>query len=622
MRQKGLETPEKRKEFASRIVRMIEAAENQRGQLPERWHRLESMYRGTPIATGTEINGVVRNMNIVKPRLKQVVANVCNPLFSIEPYFAARGYGAQGEMAKRAEKNVHFFNQRAQLDRRVKKAVLMAAKADPAIIKVHFEDGLNMTRSQTSDTVGPDGDVYVGPTYTVIHPKNFAIYPLYLGNIQEAVFVGHKYAKRSQDILEGQKSKLYYNEVDSFSSDDVQEGDGARDQEWSRTEETMSIQWPEDEPVEVWEGIIKADLDDTGFEQRYLVQVARTQQFLLWCQPYGVEIVEQVPTLDPDTMEQGVEETKKAFIPYSRPWYFEISLTEPEGDEFYRANPIAHDLQENQLSFNELWGQFFDGSMMAACPAGFTSSPMLQQQQLKYQPGTVYTVDDPTGIVWVAPAFDGKNHPYMMDLIMKMADAALSMSQAGQGQESSGDTTATEYSGILAGQRTGMDDLRTIACTFLSPMMDFVRELISLNWDSVMEMYAEELPHPDQECMKYGYTWEPMVKSGMNTPQEVTLKLQGLLQFLGSVGITPTPEVIAELVNVYTTVLDLPTDMEKLKDAIVMAFTQTQQMQQDSAGQDEAFQQGLTDGLTNGSRGNANAGQPGMGALSAMAPRG
>lgn len=603
---KGFRTPEERKKIAVDVCLMIDAAITQQGGLPKRWERNEELFRGQPIATGTEIGDTTRSVPTVGPRIKQVVANVTNPVFSVEPYFSARGYGVNGEDAKKCEKNVHFFAQRGQLDRRVKKALMIAAKADPAIIRVHFEQGQGQ-EEQDADTQSRQTSTYIGPTYTVIHPKNFAIYPLYTGRIEEAAFVGHRFSKRAQDIRELQAKGVYLDVESDFGNDDVQMYEAGRNKQWSLTEESSGILGDGNEQVEIWEGIVKKDLNGDGFEEYYLVQVAKTNQVLLKAEEYGTKKTVQELVYDEMGMpsvildefgEEDLETTsKEEFVPYSRPWYFEVSFSEPEDDEFYRSNPIAQGLQDMALIINEITNLLVDGSMMAVCPPLFTNSPHLQEATINYKMGTLNYCDDPANMKQLEISFNPGVLPNLLEYYEKKADAVVTLSQAGQGQESQGDTTATEYSGILQGQRTGMDDTRATVCTFLAPMMDFTRELIYANGETVLEYYGEELPDPDLESMSRGYTWEPMVKGGTNTPQEITMQLQTLQGFLGSLGIPPTPELILEYINIFAGALDLPTDMEKLKQAAVSAFTQQMQMQESQQGVEDAFRMGEADEL-------------------------
>lgn len=402
---------------------------------------------------------------------------------------------------------------------------------------------------------------------------------------------------------------VYLETAEDFSNDDVQQYDAGREQSWSLTDESSGILGDGNEQVEIWEGVIKKDFNGDGFEEYYLVQVAKTNQVLLLAEPYGTTKTESKgvmldgqPSMVANEMGEMEWESEDVteFVPYTRPGYFEVSFSEPDDDEFYRSNPIAQNLQECALTINELVNLYIDGSLMTALPAGFSNSPQLQEALLNYKAGTVNYCDDPVNISWVQPKFDPAGIPDMIEYFEKKADAAVTLSQAGQGQESQGDTTATEYSGILQGQRVGLDDTRATICTFLAPMMDFTRELLYANWETVLENYEEEIPYPDAECMEHGYTWEPMVKGGTNTPQEVTMQLNTFMGFLQSMGVPMTPDLIMECINVFMGALDLPTDMEKLKQAAVQSFIQQQQMMSTQQGVEDAYMQGQVDELTNG----------------------
>lgn len=626
---KGLRTPEDRSNIAQEICRMIDAAIEQQGDISDRWELNESFYRSQPIPTGTEVSGVTRPINITKPRIDQIVANVCGPTFSVEPYFSARGYGSKGQHAKNCEKNVHFVNQRAQLDRRVKKAVKRAALTAPAIMKVTFQNG----DGEESDT-----GKYVGPDYKVIHPKNFAMYPLYTGTVEKAGFVGDRMAMRAQDIREEQKRGTYFTLTEVIEGGDEPQGwEAGRSKDWSLTNEDSGILDRENEAVEVWEGILRKDLDQDGFEELYLVHVAKTQQLLLMAEPFGVEVEMVTPQFEDDgtgNVVQVGEESQSEFRPYSRPWYFPINLTEADDDEFIQSNTVAQDLQGPQMMVNEIVNVLLEGAMIGAMPAGFTNSSSMPNSLIRYKWGEIHYVEDPLNIVWVQPKFDPSVMPEMLEFALKVADSLTKMSQAGLGQESQGDTTATEYSGILQGQQVGVDDTRSTVATCLAPMMDFVREMMFLNWETLLEYYEDEMPYPDIECMQYGFTWEPMVKGSANTPQSVTMQIQAFMGFLGQLGIPLTPEVVVQLLNVFMGSLDLPVDHEELKTAVLGAFQvgQEQQMMMaqqeqemmadadDEMGRERGIRDGFEEELSNQLGGGSNGRVPGLQAVAGGVP--
>lgn len=543
---KGLKKPEERKAFADKLTLMVMAGMEQVGRLSDRWERNEQLYRQEPIATGTEVSGQPRHVPIVQPRVDQLVANICGPLFANEPYYVAKGWGMDAGRSQEVESFVHFFNQRAQLDRRYRKGIRLAAKAEPAIVRVHFEDGHADHDTPDSDTKVQMKQAYVGPAISVIHPKNFVCYPLYVGDIAEAKVTGHRFARRVQEIRERQLSGIYFDAETIYGGEDPQEWNAGRSKEWSLTEEASGIVGETDQAVEVWELIVKEDLDGDGFEERYLVHLVPDQGFLLSCQRYGAEY------------EDGV------CIPYSRPWYFELFIHESDDGELYRSNPFVQNLQGIQVTFNEIWNLIVDGSMMAATPAGFTNDRLLHGEFVKYQPGTIYHVDGPLNIVWAAPKFDPGVLPAVLDKLEMLADAASRISQAGIGQNMKAGTTATEAAGVLAGQQVGLDEYRTNAAMCGSQMCDFVRELSFLHFDNLVEAYGEQLPGANdlegmRAKMEKPLIWEPNGKSGTNSPQQLIEKIQLVLQFAQIFGYN-----VAELGKVVLQALDLPVDIDRL----------------------------------------------------------
>lgn len=540
---KGASTAEERQVLAIKLCAFIDASIQQQGTLPERWKRLEAMSRMQPTSGGikTDDSAEPRTFPVMGPRVEQLVAQVCGPVLSRDPYFIARGFGSDSSRMHEVEQQVQFCNQLAQFDRKFRKATRIAAKSEPAIFRVHFEDGSYLTDTPDVDAKSMARRRFVGPSISVIHPRNFVCYPLYTGGVMDAKVVGHRFNRRAREIKEKQRSGEYF-KGEIVAGDDPQEFEAGREREWSLTDEAGCISEQDDQNVECYELIFREDLDGDGFEESYLGHVAFRQKLLLRIERYGVEY------------EDG------SFAPYSRPWYFEHILHEPDDEEFYRSNPFAQNLQGVQIAFDDLLTLLIDGSIHAAFPAGFTNNPMLTEKIVKYRPGSIYYVPGDGRIEWTAAQFNPGVMPQILELLERLADSASKLSQAGTGQQFNSGTTATEVQGILAGQQVGMDEYRANACQAPTLICDWMRELCYLHYAAMQEAYGAALPCQDWQSLKAPVIWEPNGKSSASTPEALVQKVQMVLQLAQVVPGLNVPELGRILIQA----LDLGVEVSKI----------------------------------------------------------
>jgi hypothetical protein len=552
-----IETPEGRKAWAEKLVRAIDASDAQQGQLPDRWERLEQLTRLQPVNAGVQLEegDEPRTMPVITPLVDQLVANVCGPVLSQSPYFVAKTFGPDSARSEPVEQMVQWCLERAQFDRRFRKATRVTAKAEPAIFRVHFEDGAQINTPET-DAQALARQGYVGPSISVIHPKNFVCYPLYAGGINKAKTVGYRFGMRAQEIKEKQAEGIYFEDAIVYGGDNPQDHQAGRDKDWSLTEESAGITDDLDQNVDVYELVTKEDFGE-GKESWWICHVAKRDKCLLLAQPYGAVI-----------SEGGNEE----FVPYSRPGYFEHFLHEPDEDEFYRSNPFAQNLQGIQLAFNDIINLVIDGNIHSAFPAGFTTSAGLMEKFSKYKAGTVYHVRD-VNIVWTKPQMDNGVLLPMLEFLQQLAASVSKISQPGMGQEMKSGTTATEAAGVLAGQQTGLDEYRSNAMMGPTVMCDFIRELCYVHWPSLENTYGGMLPIVDPSPLASPVIWQPNGKTATNSPQALIQKIQLLIQLapmlFGADPLTGMPNInTAELARVVLDALDLPIDVSKLTNPV------------------------------------------------------
>lgn len=538
---KGLKTKEERTAAANEVCDAIEASYKQAGSIDQRWKKVKAQYSLEPVDAEVQLDGEEpRQIPITRVKINSIVASVVDPVTKQDPYFTGKAYGKDAERVEDCQRSVHFFNELGQFDRTMRKATRTSCLAEPAIVKVTMAD----TREDVTDAEGMPQGGYVGPKDEVIHPQNFAIYPLYSGRIAEAVYVGDRAFMSRQSIEEAVWSGLFYDDVDidGLGRGNPQDTHDPNNPPHSMTEESSGITDPKDEPVEVWDGIWKKDLDGDGKAERYRVRVARKSRQLLSAERYGVHY------------DDGT------FVAMSRPWYFEWFLQEPEDDEFYRANPVAHNLQGLQSGISGIAHLMIEGGYWNAMPPIFTDSLQLSQQYLKAKPGGLYYTPNVGNIKTVSGAFNPTTLPAMLEKMEQWSDAVSQVSRSASGQASPGVDTATEMRGILAGQAQGENEYRANAMVAACQVCDFKRELVYLHYSTLREVYGDSLPCSSRENLRKPLIWTPNAFSTGDDPQVIIQKIQLLMQMAPAFGWAMAP-----LGDLLLSALNLPIDVSKLK---------------------------------------------------------
>lgn len=518
------------------LHRWIIAGIAEQGALPERWEQLEKDYSTQPTAGGVELipGQPPRCFNITQSRVDQLVGGVCGPMTANQPYFVAKAYGQDESSVKMAENTVYYLQRVADFERRLRMATRMTCMAAPAIFRFMLRD-----EGDEDIDISLSGNEKVLPRLDVIHPKDFVIYPAAVHDIRRAVLVGQRLWFTLQEIQDLQESGDYLPGEIAPVGENPQDYEVGRRKDWSMTEETAGIVPPEHFLIQCYEVLFKGTLEDDT-RKWYRAIIALQQKQVLLIERY----------------------------PYSQPWYFEHFLDEEYG-AFYRANPPAQKLQQIQSAVNDVTNLMIDGSIFSAFPAGFTNARMLKQDFMKYEAGTLNYIDgDPNSIHWTKCDFDPKVMPELIEKFEDWADSAIRISQAGMGQEFKSGTTATEASGILAGQQAGLDEYRANAAMSGVRLCDFIRELAFLHHDELQATFGEAYPCSDRGCLEKPLMWEAAGKTSENLPQTIINKLQMLMQFLMPL-VQPLMQQgvsinLPELVKVYFDSLKLPVDTDKV----------------------------------------------------------
>jgi hypothetical protein len=303
-----------------------------------------------------------------------------------------------------------------------------------------------------------------------------------------------------------------------------------------------------DEAVECWRLIVR--LAD-GF---WICRLARKNAVLLSAEPYGVTA----------TLAGG----RKRYTPYSRPGYFEGLLQEAEEREFLREVPVAHKMQALQLVFDKLLNSMIDGSGMAATPPIIATGAIGDAGKLiEYEPNSIIAMQGDVRLTPIPVAFNPGQMPALVSLISDLADAASRVSQAGVGQQFTGSPTATEVSGVLQGQRIGLDEYRANACQGPAKLCEFLVELARLHLPSLLKLYGADFPVQDASLLEGQFTFEPTGKTMESTPGALVEKVKLAMQMAQQMvmgGLLP-PQLLTEFFKVLLDSLNLPIETDVLQ---------------------------------------------------------
>jgi len=527
LRPNKVRDPEVRKKLGELISSMLDDAQNMRGSgLQERWEDCERRYRGEPDEQGIKVNEDAQPLaiNIIKPRIDALVTKTCNPITSQRPYFSAFGFSSDKARIKENEDVVQFLWERADFPRKLRTATRLSCMAAPAIFKCPFsiqtQDRMANHTEQSQDVDAPYK--YVGPDPGVIHPNDFAIYPLSTGGVMAARLVGDRIKKRVREVKELQKMGAYFDKVTVYGGDDPQSWESGRAKDWSLTEEASGISDSDDEMVELWDVIVKHDLDGDGYEERYRAVVARNQRLLLEFEQYGAML---------EISDQLTGETSVEFVPYSRPWYFPHAVTMPAYNEFFHANPIVQDLIPIQGAYSDGQTLMIEGGKMQAFPAAFISGGSIDKVK-RYRPGEYIPVEADVSITFAECKFKGEVWPMMFQSLKGDADALVRISQGGTAQTTG--ETASEAVIVNNNMEEGADEYRDVAALAPEEMCDFIRELAYIHYGTLSMVYQEQFPCQDRESLRKPLRWEATGKTSDSNPQVLTQNINEIVALLGN----------------------------------------------------------------------------------------
>ncbi|AIE86980.1 portal protein [Fimbriimonas ginsengisoli] len=474
-----------KKKLAERICKEIEASEQAKGSLPQRWERNEKIYGVDPDVSSLHVAEGMQPYAIPLYRQKadRVIGTIYSSITGLYPFVQALDEDADGNNDEVVERALQAMADDAQFNSRFKKILKLAVNTNIGTLRV-----------------SPDFPKH-GVRMEWIHPGNMMCYPAENGCYEEAKTIGHRFYKMRYRIEAEQNSGHYY-KGEIFGGDDPNEHYSGRSRTQSKTETTSPVVNADDQ-VELWEVVHESDVEEAGVYKRYLCVVAKNQTKLLSCQPF----------------------------PYSEPWYFAGRLEEPDGN-VWPADSLAQTMQGLQLAYNDIHTTLIHGSYMAAFPMVVISGGTLPTKVKKYGPATLIESSTELKVQALTTGFNPGALPMEGAKLEQVADGLTGISRLGTSENMPSGTTATAAAGFLQAQNEAKDQYTEAMSPFVQRVWGFLYEVLTLHFEEVAAALGSKWPRELTWEMIRGksYRFEVTGKSGSSSPQTLLNKLQMLLQ--------------------------------------------------------------------------------------------
>lgn len=525
---KGARTLEERQRIARVVCDLIDAGLTQRGSMPERWKKVEELYRNDPPNTPKDELPHDRaadfHMPLIQPRVDMLVAMLNGVISTQKPIMVARMENGS-ERAVLQETVVDTLLRKANFHKSaVPKAAVIASTLNNVIFRCQFvAHPKGVMAGEPYSALGKPSGIYrtVGVKIDVIHPQRFVCFPAMLDDIGEMRLVGHEFYMRKQTVTERQALGIYFSDVTVTGGETPSETDLVEHDESALLATGAQGVELEDQAVRAYDVIVglrssvtnrggqaewRIDLDGGTFERLYRVTINRTEEVIL-------DIEEYV---------------------YSRPWYFHAFLL-PDYQGFWKRGGVGFNLQALQTVYNSLTNLLYDGSYSSAFNTVFGSG--FPDKAERSEPGSIIEMEEGTAIQPVVGVvrFDGQWVFAMLQQIERIADMVARVSANTMGAISARQNTATEGSIIASGVQAGQEEFIGNFSSCFPELSQFIIELCRHHFTTFSAAFPE-LKVAKPEDLAATTIWEPNGRTPANTPQAQTAwveKLTALYKMFG-----------------------------------------------------------------------------------------
>lgn len=502
----GMLDIEARKSLANEICDRINACEQIKAHLPERWDQVDKLADDFPIDSLEKPweTAPTYHFPVVGPRIRRGAAFIAQPMTKSTPYFIVRIGGVNSKRIDPVESILHFFLERANYSKNLRIILDQAQRRGESIAQLYYEKGYNLGNGRRKP-----GKLCM----RAIDPANFVIHPNNIEAIEDSGMAGYRFSQRLQWAREMQDSGNYFDdpEVSGNQDDPVlvtyQHQTQLQSPAGNSVEKPKDGKEPGDEVLDFYEVWIKKDLDGDGVEEQYQAVVTKTTRQLMMITPYQID----------------------------KPWFVKVALHEESG-RFFNENSRGHQLVGPQFFGNDCRNMTVWCSMYTAMPPVYAQGWALPDEAGRSRPGQIVSLESGGQATQINSRFDPGAFPQLIQLARQDADDVGGVSGNGLGSSlQNKQTTATEASYAQMGQSIGVDEDSAWVGFGLCELGLVALELLGENFDDWYEDYKDSLPEVTKDDFFKPYILEVNGQTPLDTPQAVAQQVTQLLQVVAEV---------------------------------------------------------------------------------------
>lgn len=468
-------------EFERYLQAELQAAEDGKGSLKERWDLNEQIDRNDKAVAGVQLydNLEPRSIPSLSPRINRIVNVTVSTIAGTSVMVQAIPDDRSQARADALETVLQSIWERAGFERKLRMALHTAALCGVSVMR------LRMTER--------------GFMFDVIHPGDFFVAPTYGLDLNEAHLVGHRFFKPRWKVRELVKNKTYdmlpEDELDYLVATDPNSSASGRDPDFDLTTEGLTTD-RENDLLELFELIVRIDLD--GKPSRCRVVFSKDSGKILLKEPY----------------------------PYEDVWYFDVRFHDEYG-KWWPSGSIAQDVVGICLMKSDMFNLLAAGSMGTAVPPTVITKGSLGKKINGLGLGRVYQTPYDLEVKQIPMDFNPGAMPAILEAIDRLIESATGVTDVRLAAErKSGDITATQISAEEQAAAQNEGAYPAFASDPVEKMAAFTQLLITLHPSVVRDVYGESVPPEAYSLAKAKVRWQVTGRKPGNSPHILISKLE------------------------------------------------------------------------------------------------
>lgn len=471
--------------LSSLLTDLLQSAYDARRGLKDRWELNEKVYRNDPSIAGVRLfdNFEPRALPTMSPRIKRIVNQTIASIEGPGTWFQAVPDDGDADYAEGLEKAVQICLERSKFIRTLRRALTTASLC-----------GVSVLRARMSE---------YGLVIEHIHPNDFVVSPTYGLDLMDAHLCGHRFYVPRWKVEERVKNGLYDLVDDKTakraSATDPDDDPSGRDPDYDNSLADARTTHGEWELVELWELIVRLEID--GKPGMYRIVYSDQDRQLYQLEAY----------------------------PYDRPWYFDMRFHDEEG-KWWPSTSVAQDIVGICLQKSEMMNLMAAGSMATVANPVVVSGGSLGKKLKSLSLNQIYETPYPVQVQEIPLRFDPKAMPLVLQYIDQSIEAQTGVSDnrlnanSFQGER----VTAREVSAIEQAASQNEGSYAEFLANLVEQVAAFVQQLMWRHPSAFQNSYPSIDPLLIKNA-KRPVRWQVTGHTASNAPNIVLGKLQAML---------------------------------------------------------------------------------------------